>query len=128
MDTKFPSAEAYSNEPIRHAPLEVVDISAEQRAVTADYCNMVLNRVNVSCLRLAVFHGEYRWHRHPTSDELFLVVEGLLEVDLAGGHKLSLRPWQAVVVPAGTVHRTRAVGRTVNLTFEALAAETVFVD
>jgi mannose-6-phosphate isomerase-like protein (cupin superfamily) len=128
METKFPSAEAYSNEPIRHAPLEVVDVVAEQRAVTADYCNMVLNRVNVSCLRLAVFHGEYRWHHHPSSDELFLVVEGLLEIDLADGHKLALHPWEAVVVPAGTVHRTRAVGRTVNLTFEALAAETVFVD
>jgi hypothetical protein len=56
METKFPSAEAYSNEPIRHAPLEVVGVAAEQRAVTADYCNMVLSRVNVSCLRLAVFH------------------------------------------------------------------------
>ena len=31
-------------------------------------------------------------------------------------------------MPAGTVHRTRAVGRTVNLTVEALGAETVFVD
>jgi hypothetical protein len=27
-----------------------------------------------------------------------------------------------------TVHRTRAVGRTVNLCFEELAAETVFVE
>jgi mannose-6-phosphate isomerase-like protein (cupin superfamily) len=128
METKFPSAEAYSNEPIRHAPLELVDVEAEQHAVTADYCNMVLNRVNFSCLRLTVFHGDYRWHHHPTSDELFLVVAGLLEIDLADGHKLALGPWQAVVIPAGTVHRTRAVRRTVNLTFEALAAETVFVD
>jgi mannose-6-phosphate isomerase-like protein (cupin superfamily) len=128
METRFPSAESYSNEPIRHAPLEIVDVAAEQRAVTADYYNVVLNRVNVSCLRLAVFHGEYRWHRHPTSDELFLVVEGLLEIDLADGHKLALHPWQAAVVPAGIVHRTRAVGRTVNLTFEALGAETVFLD
>lgn len=129
METRIiPSAEAHANEPIRHAPLEVVDIAAEQHAVTADYCNMVLNRVNASCLRLAVFHGEYRWHRHPTSNELFLVVEGMLEIDLADDHKLALGPWQAVVLPAGTVHRTRAVERTINLTFEALAAETVFVD
>lgn len=128
MEHKFPPPASYANEPIRHAPLQVVDVEAEQRAVTADYCNMVLNRVNASCLRLAVFRGEYRWHHHPTSDELFLVVEGQLEIDLADGHKLALRPWQAVVVPAGAVHRTRAIGRTVNLTFEALAAETVFVD
>jgi mannose-6-phosphate isomerase-like protein (cupin superfamily) len=39
-----------------------------------------------------------------------------------------LEPWQAIVIPAGTVHRTRAIGRTVNLTFELLAADTVFVD
>ncbi|MBV8475216.1 MAG: hypothetical protein JOZ36_01000 [Acidobacteria bacterium] len=31
METKFPSAEAYGNEPIRYAPLEVVDVAAEQR-------------------------------------------------------------------------------------------------
>jgi mannose-6-phosphate isomerase-like protein (cupin superfamily) len=84
--------------------------------------------VNTSCVRLAVFHGEYRWHHHPTSDELFLVVEGRLEIDLVDGPTLALGPWQSVVVPAGVVHRTRAVGRTVNLTFEALGAETVFVD
>jgi hypothetical protein len=31
-------------------------------------------------------------------------------------------------VPAGTIHRTRAIGRTVNLCFEDLRAATVFVD
>jgi hypothetical protein len=49
------------------------------------------------------------------------------EIDLAGGRPLALGPWECVVVPAGTVHRTRAVGRTANLTVEALGAETVFL-
>lgn len=128
MTPDFPSADAYANEPIRHPPLSVVDVAAEQRAVSDDYRNMVLSRVNASCLRLAVFRGEYRWHHHPRSDELFLVVEGRLEIDLAAGGTLALGPWQSVVIPAGTVHRTRAVGRTVNLTFEELGAETVFTD
>ncbi|GJG85895.1 hypothetical protein tb265_10760 [Gemmatimonadetes bacterium T265] len=38
-----------------------------------------------SCLHLAVFRGEYRWHHPPMSDELFLVVESRLELDVAGG-------------------------------------------
>jgi mannose-6-phosphate isomerase-like protein (cupin superfamily) len=59
---------------------------------------------------------------------LFLVVDGTLVIDLADGSELRLGPWQAVTVPAGVVHRTRAIGRTVNLCFEELAAETVFVD
>jgi mannose-6-phosphate isomerase-like protein (cupin superfamily) len=124
--SNLPSAEDYSAEPTRFPPLTVVDVTAEAAAVTADYRNQVLTRTNTSCLRLAVMTGEYPWHHHPDSDELFLVVEGRLEIDLAGGPTLCLNPWQSVVVPAGTVHRTRAQGRTVNLCFENLGAATVF--
>jgi mannose-6-phosphate isomerase-like protein (cupin superfamily) len=96
--------------------------------VTEEYRNQVLSRVNTSCLRLGVLSGEYPWHCHPGSDELFLVVEGSLEIELADGRTLRLGPWQSLVVPAGMVHRTRGVGRTVNLCFEGLAAETKFVE
>lgn len=128
MTRSFPSAETYANEPIHYPPLTVVDIGTEAAAVTEEYRNQVLSRVNASCLRLAVLSGDYPWHRHPHSDELFLVVEGRLEIDLADGRTLRLERWQSVVVPAGTVHRTRGIGRTVNLCFEELAADTEFVD
>ena len=128
MTPSFPSAEAYANEPVRYPPLVVVDIAAEGAAVTDDYRNQVLSQVNTSCLRLGVLSGDYPWHQHPHSDELFVIVEGLLEIELADGRMLRLGPWQSVVVPAGTVHRTRGVGRTVTLCFEELAAETRFVE
>ncbi|HYC50099.1 MAG TPA: cupin domain-containing protein [Gemmatimonadaceae bacterium] len=105
-----------------------MDVRAEAARVTDDYRNQVLSKVNTSCFRLAVVSGEYPWHRHPRSDELFLVVEGRLEIEIAGGQTLHLDPWQSAVVPAGVIHRTRGVGRTVNLCFEDLAAETEFVD
>ncbi len=70
--------------------------------------------------------GSYRWHQRPHSDELFLVMEGRLEIELAGGRTLVLAPRQSAVIPAGTIHRTRGIGRTVNLCFEAIGAETVF--
>ena len=128
MSSQFPSADDYSAETARHAPLTVVDIRAEQAAVTESYRNQVLLDVGTQCLRLAVFEGEYRWHHHPEADELFLVVAGTLQIDLADGRRLELREWQSVVIPAATVHRTRAIGRTVNVTFEAQGARTVFVD
>jgi mannose-6-phosphate isomerase-like protein (cupin superfamily) len=59
---------------------------------------------------------------------LFLVVAGTLQIDIAGGSRLELTEWQCVVIPAGTVHRTRAIGRTVNLTCEKSGARTVFVE
>ena len=122
------SADAYTKEPVRYPALHVVDLESEGRQITDSYRNMVINRVNDSCLRLAVFEGDYRWHYHPQSDELFIVIEGCLAIDLEGGEELLLRPWQSVTIPAKTIHRTRAIGRTVNLCFEQIAAETVFVE
>jgi mannose-6-phosphate isomerase-like protein (cupin superfamily) len=120
--------EEYAAEPVRFPALRVVDLAAEAAAVTEPYRNMVLQRVNGSCLRLAVFNEVFAWHYHPTSDELFVVLEGCLAIDLVDGKELRLGPSEAVTVPAGTVHRTRAIGRTVNLCFEELAAGTVFVE
>lgn len=128
MTHSIPSAEAYSSEPVRFPPLVVVDLASEAAAVNETYRNQVISQVNTSCLRLAILTGEYPWHQHPRSDELFLVMDGRFEIDLDDGRSLTLGPWQSVVVPAGTVHRTRGVGRTVNLCFEAVAAETVFVE
>lgn len=122
------SADAYMNEPVRYPALQVINLQEEGAKVAAPYRNMVINRVNSNCLRLAVFEGEYRWHYHPQSDELFIVVEGCLAIDLEGERELRLHPWESVTVPAMTVHRTRAIGRTVNLCFEESGAETVFVE
>ena len=128
MKSRFPSADEYSAQVARYADLTVVDIRSHQLAVSEQYRNDVLSNVNGDCMRLAVFEDEYRWHYHPDSDELFLVVAGKLQIDLAGSDMLELTEWQYVVVPAGTVHRTRAIGRTVNITFEKQGARTVFVE
>ena len=122
------TAESYATEPVRYPPLQLIDLAAEGAAVTEQYRNMVINRVNDSCLRLAVFDEVYHWHYHPTSDELFIVVSGCLAIDLSDNRELRLQPWQCVTIPAMTVHRTRALGRTINLCFEKLGAETVFVE
>lgn len=110
------------------APLDVVDLDTEGAGSTGPYRNIVASAVNDHCLRLSTFEGVYPWHLHPDSDELFIVVTGVLEIDLADGRTMRLTPWQMVTVPAGVVHRTRAIGRAVNITFERLAATTTFVD
>jgi len=126
--TEATTAAGYSNEPVKYPPLRVIDLAAEARAVTEEYRNKVLNRVNDSCLRLAVFQGKYRWHVHPTSDELFVVLEGAIVIEMQNGGSIRIGPLQAATVPAGVVHRTIGVGRTVNLCFEKAQAETVFLD
>ena len=108
--------------------LPITNILREARSVTDAYRNVVLTQTNESCVRLSTFETEYPWHVHERSDETFLVVEGSLEIEVADGRTLRLAPWDLVTIPAGTIHRTRAVGRTANLTFEHLDTKTRFVD
>jgi mannose-6-phosphate isomerase-like protein (cupin superfamily) len=128
LDSPRVSSEAYSNEPVRFSHLEVVNLRAFASAVKGDFSNSVINRVNGHCLRLAVLQGDYPWHIHPSSDELFLVVEGELIIEVKDGPTLEIGPWQVATVPAGVIHRTRAATRTVNLCFEELSADTAFLE
>jgi len=87
--------------------LQVADLASEAASISEPYRKPGDSRVNGSCLRLAVFNDVFRWPHHPTSDELFLVVEGTLAIDLEDGTELRLGPWQSVTIPAGTIHRLR---------------------
>lgn len=128
MKPRFPSADEYAAQQARHPALTVFDIRADQMAIRESYRNEVLSNVNDGCARLSVLQDEYPWHLHADSDELFLVVAGKLQIDVDGHGTVELAEWQCMVVPAGTVHRTRAVGRTVTVTFEKQGAETRFVE
>ena len=90
---------------------------------------MVLN-VNNHAVRMAVMEVEFRWHKHPHSDECFLVVEGELEIDIAQDKTFYLKAGDAFTIPAGVLHRTRSRSRAVNLCFEDRNAYTdvVFED
>lgn len=107
MDKAFPTAQAYAAERARFPARQVVDLQALQREATEAYRNEVVLDCNDACLRMAVFEGQYRWHHHPATDELFLVVAGQLHIEFDDGAELVLHPSQCAVVPAGTVHRTR---------------------
>lgn len=127
VSSSIPSAQAYTNEPVRYPPLKVIDLLGEAHAMTGPYGNIVLSQVNQHCLRLGVLEGEYPWHYHAHSDELFLVLEGHLYLDFPDAPTLRIDAGQSVAVPAGMVHRTRTETRVVNACFEELGADTEFV-
>jgi len=57
---------------------------------------------------VAKLRGEYHWHVHEDSDDFFLVLQGVLEIDLEDGSMVTLAPGQLYVVPKGVRHRPRA--------------------
>jgi mannose-6-phosphate isomerase-like protein (cupin superfamily) len=107
------------HEDIKFGPLELQDAGKLADACDVPWWNQSLCRVNDSVARLGVFHGEFHFHKHDREDELFFVLEGKLLVDIEGKPTVELGPRQAVMVPKGVVHRTRAPERTVVLMIEA---------
>jgi len=102
---------------VLYGPLRVIDEKALSDACTYKWFNQTLCQVNDSVVRVGVIEGEYHWHQHSSDDEFFYVVEGKLIIDLEG-KSVELSPRQGFVVPRGTMHRTRAPGRTVILMVE----------
>jgi mannose-6-phosphate isomerase-like protein (cupin superfamily) len=104
----------------------LVDPFALSTSVTEPYRNVSLGAVNDHEIRMSVMTEQFRWHRHPDSDETFLGVDGELIIEFPD-HEVAVKPGQLVTVPAGTLHRTRPAGeRSVNLTFEKRNADTIF--
>ena len=103
---------------VKYGPLELVDAGALADACQEPWWNQSLCIVNESVARIGVFKGEFHWHKHDKEDELFFVLEGKLLVDLEG-RTVELGERQAILVPRGVLHRTRAPERTVVLMIEA---------
>ena len=64
-------------------------------------------RVNDHEVKLVKLEGEFVWHTHEDTDELFLVVEGQLTIQLRD-RDVVLGPGQLFVVPRGVEHCRRA--------------------
>ena len=59
-------------------------------------------------IRVAKFHGEYIWHAHADTDELFIVIAGDLVIHLRDGvpgRSVTLGPHDVYVVPRGIEHK-----------------------
>ncbi|MDO6429075.1 cupin domain-containing protein [Flavitalea sp. BT771] len=105
-------------------PLTVVDLHQEILDINT-YKNVPLSLINDHVVRLSVMTEPFYWHHHPNSDETFLVIEGIVCIDLED-RTVELAPGQLFTIPANVRHRTRPRGdRSVNITFELAAMETV---
>ncbi|MGZ3764680.1 MAG: cupin domain-containing protein [Mucilaginibacter sp.] len=107
--------------------LTPIDINQETNQVSY-YKNIPLSIVNDHNVRLSVMTEPYHWHYHPDSDETFLVLEGVLCIDLED-RTVELTPNQLMTIPANVPHRTWPKGgRSVSVTFERNNIQTVSSD
>ena len=68
----------------------------------------IIAQMNDYHLKLVKFQGEFVWHRHADTDEVFIVLDGAMRIDFRDGG-VELKAGEMFVVPKGVEHKTRAV-------------------
>ena len=76
-----------------------------------------LTTVNDYDVKVVKSHGEFVWHTHPDTDELFLVVQGELTIQLRD-RDVVLGPNDVFVVPKGIEHCPKADDEVHAILFE----------
>jgi mannose-6-phosphate isomerase-like protein (cupin superfamily) len=89
-------------------PNDVVNVQSALDSIAETWQPHRLVSVNDSDVKVAKLHGEFIWHTHPDSDELFLVVSGSLTLQLRD-RNVELGANDIFVVPRGVEHCPLAV-------------------
>ena len=64
----------------------------------------IVAQMNDYHFKIAKVQGEFIWHDHPETDEVFLVLHGELEIQFRDG-SVTLNEGEMYVVPKGVEHR-----------------------
>ena len=81
-----------------------VDLSEVVATVPEPWAPLTVAVMNDYDVRVVRTHGEFTWHSHPDTDELFLVTAGRLIIRLEND-EVALGPGQLYVVPKGVRHQ-----------------------
>jgi mannose-6-phosphate isomerase-like protein (cupin superfamily) len=88
---------------------EAVDIAGKLSRFSQYWSPRVVARLNDYEIKVVKVRGEFVWHTHEDTDELFLVVHGELTIQLRDGNVV-LGAGQLFVVPRGVEHCPVAAG------------------
>lgn len=100
----------------RSAP-EPIDIAEKLSSFSEHWSPKVIARLNDYEIKVVKIQGQFVWHTHDDTDEMFHVVDGELTIQLKDGN-VTLRPGQLFIVPRGVEHRPVADGEVHALLIE----------
>ena len=84
--------------------MEVVNLREKLATFQETWVPKIVGELNGQHVKVAKLEGDYVWHAHADEDEMFLVVDGELELQLRD-RVVTLRPGEFFIVPRGVEHR-----------------------
>lgn len=94
-------------------------INLRQKLATFDetWVPKVVGELNDQYVKVAKFEGEYVWHSHANEDEMFLVLEGHVDIHFRD-RVVGLDVGEFCIVPRGVEHKPAAAALCSVLLFE----------
>jgi mannose-6-phosphate isomerase-like protein (cupin superfamily) len=81
---------------------------AEKFAKFSDqWAPKIVAQMNDYHFKIVRIQGEFVWHSHPETDEVFIVLDGELTIHLRDGN-VTVKPGEMYVVPKGVEHKPEA--------------------
>jgi mannose-6-phosphate isomerase-like protein (cupin superfamily) len=87
--------------------LTPVDIDQKFSLFTEHWSPKIIGKINNYLVKIGKLKGDFVWHTHDETDELFLVNKGVLRVDLREG-SVHVKKGQMFIVQKGVEHLTHA--------------------
>src|SRR5713226_1392675 len=86
---------------------EVINFAQKLSAFSERWSPRVVAEMNDYQFKLVKLEGEFVWHDHKDTDEVFLVLKGEMEIGFRD-RTVTVRAGEMFVVPKGVEHITRA--------------------
>jgi mannose-6-phosphate isomerase-like protein (cupin superfamily) len=88
----------------RRAPTAPIDLVEKLAGFTEHWQPRTVAEFNGHDIMVAKVQGDFVWHKHDETDDLFLVLKGELTIELRD-RSVTLHPGELFVVPKGVEHR-----------------------
>jgi mannose-6-phosphate isomerase-like protein (cupin superfamily) len=90
-------------------PYLPIDLNDKLALFSDHWSPKIIAQMNDYHIKLVKVQGDFVWHSHPETDEVFLVLKGELRIDFRDGH-VTVRAGELYVVPRGLEHKPYAEG------------------
>jgi len=84
-----------------------INLRDKLKKVGEHWSPKVVAEMNDCQFKLAKIEGEFIWHNHIDTDEVFIVIKGSMKIKFRDG-EVSLSEGEMYVVPSGTEHKPYA--------------------
>ncbi len=86
---------------------KVINFQEKYGVISEQWSPKIIAQMNDYHFKLARIEGEFIWHDHKETDEVFVILEGELRIDFRDGD-ITLKQGEMAVIPAGVEHKPYA--------------------